>query len=360
MNFYALDLETQSLVPDQDHYALEPWRILEGSMRILIVCVYDGISNCGTYEGIPIIRDTVTVDHDGCYIWTWNGIFDIACLIASGVDCSKIKWLDAMSAAKRVFRSQHTDHPNGSRPVSWSLGNIAKNLLTDWEHYNEFMDVKEEFRRDLTYLERRCNLDTEATLLLGQILWDKMDERQRTAFLIESESLYPAALAWMIGTPYNAERAAQLKLTIEQERYAIISNLTQIFQTTASSGKIAVTSPLFYDPNAWVPVLGSNDKLGTLLYDVWGIPFDEDLRNPKAKTDKRPVSKDVLTFLIERYGDQFPQLALIKKYRELKSREDKFLKGPVKTIEYLGSNIMRHQCRINSTYTGRMTYVSKG
>ncbi len=366
MNFYALDLETQSLDPAHEEYALQPWRIMEGKMVIQITCVTCEDSN------IPIMKNSphkslglLTNQLDwlrnlsGKYVWTWAGAFDIACLIASGIDCSKILWLDAMSAAKRVFRSQHTDHPSGAHPVAWSLANISKNLLKDWDHYDEFMDVKKEFSFDLTYLQRRCQLDTEATLLLGELLWKRLTEQQQRVFLIESESLYLAALAWMRGAKYNFDRVNELEAEIVKERQTILYELMQIH-----TGYLEDFSEPFivknYEYPSWEKYIGSNDQLAILMYDNWGVPFDEDLRNPKAKTDKRPVNKGVLTFLIERYGEKFPQLALIRRYRELKSKEDKFLKGPKKTRAYLGSDIMRHRCKINSTCTGRTAYVSKG
>jgi hypothetical protein len=162
---------------------------------------------------------------EGAYVWTWNGVFDIACLIAQEVrargisyedvpgiiDAARVfegvKWLDAMSAAKHVFRSQHTDHPSGARPVSWSLDNMSKELLKGWQHYNEFIEVKKEFSFDQVYLRRRCELDTEATLLIGNAMWDRLTNQQRKALLIESESLFLIARSWMIGSRYDFQRA---------------------------------------------------------------------------------------------------------------------------------------------------------
>lgn len=362
MNFYALDLETQSLVPDHEEYALSPWRIMEGKMRILTYYYCSATKLPTSTECHPQFTEQIRYELSNQYVWTWSGVFDIACLISSGVDCSKVRWLDAMSAVKRVFRSQHTDHPSGARPVSWSLGNIVKQLLKNWEHYDELIDVKKEFSYDETYLRRRCQLDTEATLLLGELLWKRLTEQQQKALLIESESMYPLALAWMRGTKYNFARAKELEIEIVKERLEILQALDVIHMnsfTTITVTDHKIIGPTTHPLSGWEKTIGSNDQLAILMYDVWEVPFDEDLRDPKAKTDKRPVNKNVLTFLIERYGSQFPQLVLIKRYRELKSKEDKFLKGPQKAREYLGSDTMRHYCKINSAYTGRTTYGSK-
>jgi hypothetical protein len=51
---------------------------------------------------------------------------------------------------------------------------------------------------------------------------------------------------------------------------------------------------------SWEQLLSSNDKLATLMYDQWGVPFDEDLRNPKAKSKKRPVNKNVRAYIPHR------------------------------------------------------------
>jgi hypothetical protein len=110
-------------------------------------------------------------------------------------------------------------------------------------------------------------------------------------------------------------------------------------------------------------ILASPSQLATLVYDTWGVPFDKRycLTDP-SKTypeGRRSVNKKALTFLIEEHLERFPQLLLVKEYRGIKSKLDKFVAGPKKAKEYLGSEVMHHCGRVNSTYTGRGTVSSK-
>jgi len=355
-NFLALDIETQSCDSEHAEYALQPWRSMEGNAKMVtVMCGPMASGTYGPHDDLPNMLGGL----GGHFIWGWNTPFDVAWLIAAGIDCSKVLWLDAMSAAKRCFRSQHTDHPSGAKLVSWSLSNIAKLLLTDWEHYDEFMNIKKQFSFDQAYLDRRCALDTEATLLLGQLFYARMSQRQWDTFLIECEAIYPVALAWMVGSRFNIERARKLAGEVREERCVLLRELMHAHYEAAKRSGHLPTNPDTYNEAAWEKMIGSNDQLATFMYDIMGVPFDEDLRSSKAKSKKRPVNKGALTFLIERYGNKFPCIAMIRRYRELKAQEDKFLKGPEKALNHLQCTTMRHYAKINATYTGRMTYGSK-
>jgi hypothetical protein len=341
MNLYALDLETKSLDPEHPEYALQPWRVKEREAEITF-----------TYTAPKQLILTYQLASPGSYVWTWNGIFDIAFLIASGVDCSKVKWLDAMSAFKWVIRSQFTDHPSGSR-FSWSLANAAKHLLKDWSHYKEFLNVKKELLDDLDYWENRCRLDTEATLLIGKKCWAQLTEKQKRSFLIEQEALYPAALAWVNGCRYDMEGSQNIKEKIEGNQLSLESTLCDYVNNLPINGGNAYEK---LGNQTMAKVIASSQKLADLIFDSWKVPWSEEYRTDKGA---RSVGKPVLQFLIERHGEQFPQLRLIKQYRELKTQMDKFVKGPQKIADYLGKNVFHHNIRLNSTYTGRCTYSSK-
>lgn len=341
MNFYALDLETKSLDPDHPEFALQPWRAKEGKAKITLAYA-GGFHMITPFANLTADLSEIPWNMGDEFCWTWAGIFDIAFLISSGVDCSKVKWLDAMSAFKWIIRSQNTDHPSGKR-FSWSLENAAKHLLKDWAHYEEFLDLKKELLDDQQYWERRCRLDTEATLLIGEKCWEKLTIKQRKGFLIEQEALYPAALAWVNGCHYDMKGSQAIAAEISKERKKIVSDL------------------LYYGGQTTVAILmkiiDSPKKLAGLIFDSWRVPWSDEYLTEKGN---RSVSQPVLQFLLERHGAQFPQLRLIKKYRELKTMNDKFVKGPQKLFDYLGSDVFHHVIRLNSTYTGRCTYSSKG
>lgn len=334
LKFYALDLETTSHDSGHPEYALQPWRV---ENAVIITRFAERIENkCVVHK----LEGDAFQEIEDQYVWTWNSIFDIAEIIAGGERdfCSKIKWLDAMGAAKWAYRSQTTDPPSKKDKVSWSLAYWSKALLQDWEHYAEYARIKDNIEplSNTEYWTRRCDLDTEATLLLGEMFWSMLTPKQCRGFLVEQEMLYPAALAWVEGQPYDFVAAALLEDSMLVEKANIVAQLG-VSET----------------------ILDSPKQLASLVYDTWCVPFDEGLRDKKSKSDQRPVNKGALTFLIEKWGSQVPQLALIREYRAFKTKLDKFVKGPNKCREYLGSDLMRHQWRVNSTYTGRCTVSSK-
>lgn len=353
MRHYALDLETESLVAGHQEYALQPWRVLSGEAKI-------SLAMTGNSEHVGACPVNRLPEFYNEYVWTWNGVFDTAWLIASGVDCSKARWLDAMSAAKWVYRSQKTDPPyENAKRFSWSLANLAKHCLKDWEHYEEFLEIKKELKEDTDYLLRRCKLDVMATHLLGVRFWKAMTPKQRRGFLIEQETIYPVAKAWIEGCLVNWEELKELaKKLIEQKQKASDKFTMSPVDRLYSQGLTYSAEPLTSEEI--IKILASPAQLSHLIYDVWGVPFDESLRSRKAKTDLHPVNKGALLFLVERHGKQFPQLQYVVDYRTAKTKYDKFVNGFLKCREYLGGDKLHHNWRINSTYTGRCAVSSKG
>jgi DNA polymerase I-like protein with 3'-5' exonuclease and polymerase domains len=338
VKFYALDIETETLVTEKPEYALQPWRVKERYVgnfpkaKISIVSYLD--INTGVIEATSGEYDFVTGGYEGQFVFTWNGVFDVAFLIADGVGgCEKVKWLDVMSLYKWAIRSQHTDHPIKKKIFSWSAGNAAKHLLQDWEHYEEFQDIKEEMLSDPDYWLRRCELDVEATLKIGELLWEELTPQQAKSYLIEQEMIYPAALAWVTGCDYDMQGAGKLESSLTEERKDLLEKL-QVSEA----------------------VLSSPSQLSELVYTTWQVPFDKSYVTPKGK---KSVAKGFLTLLIENHAAKFPQLELVRQFRDCKSRYDKFIKGPVKAKEYLGKETFHPCWRINSTYTGRCTVSSK-
>ncbi len=322
--FYALDLETKTYAADHPEYMLQPWRLTKGQADIALVMTY-------TPSGAQSVQ-IKDLNLAGQYVWTWNGLFDIAWLIAAGVDCSNVRWLDAKSAAKWVLRSQDTDLPNGEH-TSWSLHSIAKKWLVNWGHYAEFMAVKTNVDwTDIKYLKNRCALDTEATYLLGQMFWAKLTSQQRKSFLIEQDCLYPYAQAWINGCKYDFIKSERLEADNKIKIDSIVVEL-----------KISKT------------ILNSPQKLADLVYNHWIPQCPEVFLTEKGQ---KSISKVALTFLLERYP-QDRRLQLLKQYRNLVALRSKFIENPKKTREYLSSDILHHQFNLNSTYTGRTTVSSK-
>lgn len=332
MNFYALDIETESTDSDHPEYALQPWRVKECKARISLIGFKD--INTDTIEAVSGDYDFVIDGYRDTYVWTWNGVFDIAFLIASGINCSRVRWLDGMSLHKWISRSQHTDHPiKKNTRYHWTLENAAKALLKNWASYADYIDIKKELLDDHTYWLRRCLLDVEATSLICETLWSSFEPSRYRGFLLEQKMMYPTALAWVQGCRYNMARAGSLENQLLAERDDLLIRLN-------------------VDPS----VLSSPAKLAELIYDSWGAPFDE---KSTTATGKRSVAKGVIQFLVENHSEQFPQLKLIQEYRKVKTNLEKFISGPNKVKAYLGKETFHHNWRINSTYTGRCTVTSK-
>jgi len=317
-------------------------------LSVVLAAPSDPVVQNGTIDAAGNTASLGTVSHlytsDGTVI-KWNGGFDIGCLIAAGINCDNIIWYDAMSAMKHVYRSQFTDPPyEDAERYSFSLANAIKDCAREWRHYKEFLHIKNNPEGTMQYWLRRCQLDVEATWELGQMFVNMMTDKQKNSFLIEQEALVPAAASWIRGKLYDFEGSEELRLKLENER-------TEILIKLMGGGYIP------FHLEAGKKCLASSSKCAELLYDIWKIPFYEE----HCRTDKggRSVAKKAMTFLIEKHIEQFPQLQLVKDYRGMKSKFDKFINGPINARKYLGEDYMHHQLRLNSTYTGRCTVTSK-
>ena len=167
MNFIGLDIETAPTGDHPQEYALQPWRVLEGSAEITAVGNSSQVSTTVTDDIEFYMQSVATMPEH--YFVTWNGVFDVACLIAAGYDVRGVKWVDAMLLWKWVSNSQHME-----RIPKWSLADGAKRWLPNWPLLTKFLQMKAsapEAGENDKYWQLRCKMDALVTRLIAEIIW---------------------------------------------------------------------------------------------------------------------------------------------------------------------------------------------
>ena len=323
----ALDIETAPAYGYHQAYALQPWRVMEGTAQI--TCVALGRSN-GQSKLVTEGYGELLRQREGKPTTTWNGVFDVAFLIANGhyEEVNRIPWYDAMLLWKW--------HENGvlkERMPKWSLSDGAKRWLKDWPHLSAFLEMKKSEQQagvNDAYWQTRGKLDAVVTAMIAKKIWAQLSEKKRRAASIEMQCIVPLARSWVMGVPMNLD-------AIEDAAPHIVSEMREIEERLGVSGE----------------VLASTKQLQNQLFNVWGLdPIDGMV---SEKTGQPSTDKKHLTYLAEKDN----RVLEILRYRELSVRHSKFMESPRKAAEYLGSNVVHPSPKLFSTLTGRMTYSSK-
>lgn len=341
MNFTGLDLETAPEGDNSQVFALQPWRAREGTARVTCMSIAEPESKPLLAHRPDIGTFLARLKGERCV--TWNGIFDIAWLIAEGYELrvGDIAWYDAMLLWKWVDNSQHKEyiHPH------WSLVDGVKHWLKDVPWQKQFVAMKQDEppagTRD-KYWEVRAKFDALATQMIAERAWKALSPKQRNSATIEAACLVPTAKSWLRGVELDTQLAGSMLPDITEE-------MRHIEYRLGVSNHQAERS----DPGAeWVPsaILRSPKKMATLLYETWKLPCEH--RTPKGAPS---TDKAALTYLAD--IDDMPLEIL--RWRELNTQFTKFVQGTFKTNSYLGSNTSHPGPRLFSTYTGRMTYSTK-
>lgn len=320
----ALDLETAPTDGHPSEYALQPWRVREGKARITSIGIGSRIG-CQFYD-VDETRDFC--DNNPCRepVALWNGVFDLAWLLAAGVpyeSLARVKWIDGMLLWKWLEPNRQT----------FKLVQAATRWLPDDRFKGEFEGLK---ALEVTagdnpvYWKRRNEYDVRVTALVVRLLLDMLTckmPRALTQIKIEAACLLPTARSWLEGIPVDPEHAKSLQRPLEVTRDRIL-------------GELGVDAK----------VLASPKQLSNLLYNEWGWP--EQFRTP---TGAPSTDKSALTYAV----DHDMRAALILDYREAQTRLTKFVEGTLRAVAYLGKDVVHPSPFLYSTYTGRMTYSSK-
>jgi len=341
----GLDIETAPRGDAPPEYALQPWRVTEGTAQITAVSLVKSSGEARLEATDAGFRKILTVaEKSGQAICTWNGIFDVAFLVAAGYDVSKIRWLDAMLLWKWYSNSQRMEWI-----PAWSLADGAGRWLSDWPQLGQFLALKSTDNvvgDDDQYWELRCKMDSLVTVMIAEIIWAKLTPKQQRSAMITMQCIVPVAQSWFKGVKLQFDTMDRMAPAVTRELQAIEQSLGV---QNPPEAKIAKTTILYGD---WFPssILRSPKQVGELLYDTWGIECD-------MFTDKgaRATSKAALTYI----ADHDDRAIEILRWRELSTQLTKFIESPGKAREYLMSDIMHPAPKLFSTYTGRMTYSSK-
>lgn len=338
MSIIALDLETAPSPEHPQEYALQPWRAREGTGRITSMAISEPDS-----KPVIVMPDKIHSVLPGlvsrnAYVATWNGVFDVAWLLASGYEkvVDRIKWLDAMLLWKWVDNGQIKEQydPN------WSLVDGVKRWIDfseePWaEAYLRMKKNEPKAGEEDQYWQVRAQFDALATRLIAEKVIKRLTPAQQRSALIEAECILPVAESWLRGVNLNVDLASKMMPAITDEMQEI-------------EYRLGVSN----DKKPWTPskILRSPKQLAETLYDKWRLPVLRETPKGDPSTDKA-----TLTYLTD-YNDK--ALSILR-WRELNTQFTKFIQGIHKTQLYLNSNICHPGPRIFSTYTGRMTYSSK-
>lgn len=344
-NAIALDIETSSNdTINTAEYALQPWRLTEGKARITCVSVakHTGESKVTTTDYAALLKEL-----EGQVVCTWNGVFDVAWLIAAGhwEAVKKIHWVDVMLLWKWVDNSQRKE-----RMPKWSLGDGVKHWLKHEPWCEAFIKMKREEQvagENDAYWEQRAKLDSIATAKICNLAVAELTDQQLKSAMIEAYSIPEIARSWLMGVTIDFN-------LLDSLRPVIVTEMRDLeFTLGVSNFSGAAAERIQRDTRFWSPskILRSPDQLGVLLYETWGLTA----KDFSEKTGKPSTDKAALTYL----ADHDDRVIEILRWRELNTQLSKYIEAPKKARKYLGSDVTHPAPRLFSTYTGRQTYSSK-
>jgi len=326
--FIGYDIETEG---DEELYALQPWRVLEGTARVTLSCAW--------YNDTPVVETSGFIDAltalraAGKPVALWKGTFDLAFLYASGIDISGISWIDGICLWKFLVNGQNM-------PYSWSLKEGAKTFLNNWAKQEEFLAMKDEELPDSSdpYWLRRVSMDAEATALIADVIWPLLTPQQQNLAKIQSISLPMMAKSWVNGIRLDLDAVKAAKPIVIQKMLLQEAKLNLLEPGSCETN---------YTPSK---ILRSPIKMKKLLYEDWGLPCTRYTEKGAKSTDKA-----ALTYLAD--ADTRVQEIII--WRAQNTILSKFTASPLEACEYLGSTTTHAEPKVFATYTKRGSFSSK-
>lgn len=332
----ALDLETAPTVGDlSSGYGLEPWRVRHGTAFISSMAVVGGPeynierpSRSRLFECLEQLK--------GQEVWTWNGVFDVAWLIAS-LNPGKtdpipqcildIRWRDAMLLAKWCTNGQKADDSN----FSYSLANCVATWLQHIPGWEEFVAMKQGADLDPAspYWLRRGLLDAEFTSHIADFLMGKLPPECMRGFIIEQRNIPIIANSWLIGMRVNRDKLKVASDKLQQKAQDLSKHL-----------------------NVPLTVVSSPKQLGNLIYSTWGLPIIA-----KTPTGSPSTAADTLKLLAYQTND--PRMKFLVEIKETQTLISKYVKTTYEALERTTDGYLYGAPRLFGTLTGRLTYSNK-
>lgn len=340
----AFDFEASGTIPE---FALQPWRRSTEDFWTTSISVirHDGL------KLTPWMSQLFpTVEHMGAFLeeaiandWvvvTWNGLYDIAVLIAHGLRelVYQVKWLDGLLLWKHLEVDPEYDIDKPKKKSFKLKPDAVDRFIPTFADHSGADDVDFHSRdpAELAKLQHYNNRDSVRTWVIAKIIWDQLTDSQRSAALIEAAAIPMIAEANYNGMPVDRLFGAELAAWLQGTAATKLKEL----EPHGMTGPSMVRSP---------------KQLETLIFDTWGLPVLKENVGKKTGKTSRSTDKEVLHELA--FID--PRCKLIKEYREALNNDTKFAQAPLVSADYNGDGRTRPQGIMFGTYTGRMTYASK-
>lgn len=336
----AFDFETSGTLPE---YALQPWRYATGDAWVTSMSVIRRDGNrlvpdgSKLFPGVDDMRAFLErAIAEGWTVVVWNGVFDIAWLIAYGLGdlVYQVQWLDGMLLWRHRFIEPEYDTTRPNKK-SYSLKAAVPEFMPTHAGYEDDVDFHSTDPAELAKLQKYNDRDSVYTWAFSKIFWDELDERQRQVAAIEAECLPMVAQANLDGMVVDTLATRELAAYLDGVAAAMLAKLAPHGVTEK-----VVRSPV---------------QLSKLMFDDWQLPVLKE--NVSAKTGKvsRSTDKEVLhelSFVDER-------AAQLRLYREALNNRTKFADTPLIAADYNGDGRARPSGIVFGTYSGRLTYSSK-
>ncbi len=338
-HLHSLDLETKSLDRANTQFALEPFRVPQGTATVTDISVTgtDGMSVLTqNVNDLPGIIDSLA----GKVVYAHNAIFDTTWCLAHDISLDsmrRITWRDTSLIAKWIKNSQKMEFSK----KRFSLADCVDHFLMDIPGAAEFIEMKKQGHdivagENSEYWTQRAMADTEWTLMLAQYCELNIPKSSVRGYLIEQKCILPIAYSWLLGLKLNGPLAAKTKIRVEEAKRKISRHMGVAESVISSPSQL---SQFLFKDNGLTPLnIGKSGKGSTAKDDLLIIQN----RLIEAGDDgKAKLLKNVLDF------------------RQLITLTNKYLNGIERVVGYTGDGLSHGSPRIFSTYTGRMTYSSQ-
>lgn len=337
----ATDFETSGSLPE---YALQPWRVASRDFWATSLSVIrwtdgrlvpDGSALWPAREQMRAFLERAIAEQ-----WTvvgWNLVFDISVFIAYGCEdlVHRVRWLDGMLLWRHLDVEPEYEMDRAKKRSYRLKPDAVKAFIPTMLSAEDDVDFHSTDPAELARLQRYNDRDSVRAWAIAKIAWSRLSERQRTAALIEAESLSMVAQANFEGMLVDTLAAHELAAKLQQDAADMLEKL-------APHG---VTEKVVRSPK----------QLETLLFDKWGLPVLKENTGKKTGRTSRSTDKEVLHELAFVDG----RCADLRGYRESLNNRTKFADAPIAAADYNGDGRARPAAIIFGTYTGRMTYSSK-
>lgn len=345
--YMAFDFETSGTLPE---YALQPWRIAAGDTWATSLATVRRVNGAAQVGGglcvgagaLPpkhYIQDMLqqAVDEQITLV-AWNALFDISILIGYGFQdmVFQCKFLDAMLLWKHVHTFPEYDTARDKK-FHYGLKAAVAQYIPAHAGYEADVDFHSTDPNDLKRLHNYNVLDSALTLRLAQMFYTQLaaEPPRLKAAQIEAQCLPLVAWANWHGIPMDRAALATLGNDLTTEAAAALVEL-------APHG---ITEKIVRSPK----------QLSKVMFEDWGLPVLK--QNTSKKTGKTTDSTDKEVLHELSFID--PRAKYLRQYREALGNKTKFVDAPETSAEYNGDGKSHPLAIVFSTYTGRVTYVSK-